>query len=184
VQWLRQVINFDDRRDLVPSLNGVRKGMTFRNKHTGHIVVVDGARLGGWGVYSGHDSVVVMCEHENGFGLDAWTLFSLRDHWKLVEPAGENKWRVLPHPLTGQSLDRKAWCSVIHERPQGDFVEWRGAGRTVWRLHWNRVLLRNGRVVATFKGLLGLRWLDDLAERFPDSAPGPLRDLPTAKEEA
>lgn len=186
MHWLRQVIDFDNRCDRVPSLNGVREGMTFRNRHTGSLIEIECARLGGWSVHSGHDSVLISKKEDDldyYFGGCAWTLSTLREHWQLVELVDE-KWKVLPHPLSRQRLDRDAWSAVVHQRPQGEYVEWKGERRTTWRLHWNRVLLRNGISIAQYKGMT-LDWVFRLiAERFPDSAPGPIGDTTLYKKEA
>jgi hypothetical protein len=200
--WCRKVVNFEDRQDSVPCLNGVAVGQWWRNLHTKRVGQVREIRLAGLGTHTAHyESIILLYEDddEDGidrFGLGGEALWSICEHRELVEKVEDGWQRVEPQPpvwegqrptdfaLAKQARvngtpyrDEDAWvCRVRHDRPEGDTVVWKGERGTVWTHYKNGVLLCDGIVMSSFSGFFHMdreRLYDMMIDRYPLAAPGP-----------
>jgi hypothetical protein len=95
------------RQDRMPSLNGVHVGDVWRNLHTKKECVVTAIRLGGCGVYTDREPVIVF---DDGLMMPH-PMWSLAEHWESLTRPGE--W---PVPWTrskrfrGRSAHQKWRC--------------------------------------------------------------------------
>lgn len=94
------------RQDQMPSLNGVHVGDVWRNRYTKQERTVTEIKLGGCGVYTDREPVIVFDDHRMPHPM-----WSLSEHWECVTRPGE--W---PVPWT-----RKKGGRWAHEK-------WRGPG--------------------------------------------------------
>jgi len=130
--WIRQVVNLDDRHDSVPDLNGVEVGQYWRNVHVANIQPVTAIHLAGLGAHAGHYESIML--GEDSFAGMGWTLWSLSQHFELVErqepetilvddgtgqmALGIEEWRRADEQPPWGSTDDSCWCRVNHTRPQ------------------------------------------------------------------
>lgn len=170
--WCREVINFEEREDAVPCLNGVAVGQQWQNIHTGVVCVVTQIRLGGLATHTAHyESIVLLPEDVAPDTLDSgWALWSMGEHWQLVE----NGKRVEPQPEVWPSRDVVPAAAIAsrvrHDRPAGTSVSWVGERKTRWCFYENGILVCDGLVVAK-------SYAEDpnadLTRRYPLCKPGP-----------
>lgn len=100
----------DHRTDSVPSLNGVHVGDVWRNLHTKEEREITELRLGGAGVYTDREPVVVLGDRG---GMGGWPMWSLVEHWEPISRPG-----VYPVPWTRS----KRW------KGRSALLKWRGGG--------------------------------------------------------
>jgi hypothetical protein len=198
--WCRKVVNFEDRQDSVPALNGVAVGQWWRNIHTKRVRQVREIRLAGLGTHTAHYESIILAEDGEDddvrFGLGGEALWSICEHCELVEK-GEDGWqRVEPQPPVWEGQrptdfdlakreraagrpfrDEDAWvCRVRHDRPEGETVVWKGERGTVWTHYDNGVLLCDGIVLSSFHGfhhMEATKLYEMMIDRYPLASPGP-----------
>jgi hypothetical protein len=182
--WCREVIDFENRQDSVPALNGVEVGQYWRNVHVGSVQRVVEIRLGGLGTHAAHyESIVLLKEGQevaDMFDISGQALWSICDHWEQVELAGDEWVAADPQPFVweargdareqranGTYRDERAWVGrVRHDRPKGKPMLWEGQRRTAWAFYENGVLACDGIVVGSFMGFNKRRY-EGMVERFP-----------------
>lgn len=172
--WCREVVNFDERDDAVPCVNGVSVGQRWQNVHTRSICTVTQIRLAGLGSHTAHyESIVLLPDGVSPDKLDSgWALWSIGEHWQLLD---ENDKRVEPQPIVWPNRDvvpvAAVVCRVRHDRPVGSSVSWVGERRTRWRFYDNGIITCDGLVIGNAS------YTDDqdeyLLRRYPLCTPGP-----------
>lgn len=100
------------RQDSVPSLNGVHVGDEWRNLHTKKVSVVTAIKLGGAGVYTDREPVIILGDLDHDWE-SPHPMWSLAEHWESLTRPGE--WPV-PWTRSKRFVGRTA------------HLKWRGPG--------------------------------------------------------
>lgn len=168
--WVSEVVDLANRQDSVPCLNGVAVGQHWRNIHTGSVECVESIWLAGVSTHTAHyESIEFEVEegHWRGMGQSLW---SLVEHWELVEAVEPHLEKLLiddqygkmevevmsdpweavdPQPYVWPSRDtpgydeKKLCLRVKHCRPHGGCDEIK-ARRKTYHVYDNGVVLLDG----------------------------------------